>query len=173
MQPRITASGFSLVEVLLAITLVALLLLSVGVALQASFDSYRENEKIAAVTQAARSALGRMTREMRNAEALSADSTSVTILPPGGDDSPDQIRYELSDGTLYYRLTEDSTETEYVLLGGSSGVSVTSFDVAHQMGVDSEGTPCVKTVTVKMQLNVDGQSHTVSASVSPRRNQTY
>lgn len=173
MHPHRTAAGFSLVEVLLAITLVALLLLSVGVALQASFDSYQENDKIAAATQAARSALGRMTREIRNAEALNADSTSITILPPSGGDWPDQIEYELSDGTLYYRLTEDSTETEHVLLGGTSGVAVTSFDVAHQMGQDAQGTPCVKTVTVKLQLNVDGQSHTVSASVSPRRNQTF
>ncbi|MFW6065955.1 MAG: hypothetical protein ACOC9S_03970, partial [Planctomycetota bacterium] len=160
MQPRRTASAFSLVELLLAIALVALLLLSVGAALQASFNSYRENDKIAAVTQAARSALGRMTLEIRNAEALNTDSTSVTILPPTGGDWPDQIQYELSEGTLYYRQTTDGTQSEHVLLGGSEGVSITSFELDHQMGVDSEGTSCVKTVTIKLQLNVDGQSHT-------------
>lgn len=173
MRPHRTDAGFTLVEVLLAITLVALLLLSVGVALQASFDSYQTNDKISAATQAARSTLGRMTREIRNAEAVDANSTTITILPPSEGDWPDRIQYELSSGTLYYRRKVGETETQHVLLGGSDDVSVTSFQVDHQMGVDSQGTPCVKTISVKLCLNVDGQSHTVSASVSPRRNRTF
>lgn len=166
-------SAFTLVEVLLAITLVALLLLSVGVALQASFDSYQENDRLAAATQTARSALGRMSREIRNAEAIDTDTARITILPPSSGDWPQQIEYELSSGTLYYRRTVSGTENEYVLLGSDEQVSVDSFEVASEAGEDAEGTPCTKTVTIRIVLNVDGQTYPVSASVSPRRNQTF
>lgn len=173
MRPHKTAPGFSLVEVLLAVTLVALLLLSVAAALHASFGSYRENEKISAATQAGRSALGRMTRDIRNAEAVDLDSGSVTILPPAEGDWPDQIRYQLSDGTLYYVRAVGGTETEHVLLGGDGRVTVRAFELDHQTGPDSEGIDSVKTVTLRLVLSVDGQEHTVSASVSPRRNRTF
>ena len=173
MRRQEQARGFTLVEVLLAITLVAVLLLSVGVALQASFKSYQENDKLAAATQSARSALGRMSREIRNADAINATTNSVTILPPSGGGWPDQIQYELSGGTLYYRRTVSGTQSEYVLLGSDERVSVQSFEVASQSGEDFEGTPCTKTVTIRLVLDVDGQSYPVSASVSPRRNQIF
>jgi type II secretory pathway pseudopilin PulG len=173
MRAQNRARAFTLAEVLLAITLVALLLLSVGVALQASFDSYQENDRIAAATQTARSALGRMSREIRNADAISASTSAVTILPPSGGDWPDQIEYELSGGTLYYRRTVGGTQSEYVLLGSDERVSVSAFEVGSQTGEDAEGTPCTKTVTIRLVLNVDGQTYPVSTSVSPRRNQTF
>jgi prepilin-type N-terminal cleavage/methylation domain-containing protein len=173
MRSHDRSRGFTVLEVLLAVTLVALLLLSVGVALQASFDSYQENDRIAAATQTARSALGRMSREIRNADAINATTNAVTILPPGGGGWPDQIEYELSGGTLYYRRTVSGTESEYVLMGSDERVSVQSFEIGSQTGQDAEGMPCTKTVTIRLVLNVDGQSYPVATSVSPRRNQTF
>ncbi len=173
MRSRERERGFTLVEVLLAVTLVALLLLSVAAALHASFDSYRVNETLAAGTQAARSALGRMTRDIRNAEALDVESGVITVLPPDEGNWPDRIQYRLENGTLYYARTVGSTETENVLVGGDGRVLVKAFDIDHRIGADADGMECVKTVSIRLVLEVDGQARTVSASVSPRRSRTF
>ncbi|MFA5422883.1 MAG: prepilin-type N-terminal cleavage/methylation domain-containing protein, partial [Phycisphaerae bacterium] len=62
-----SASGFTLVELLISLLITGMLLAAVAVALNASAINYRENEKMYLTINSARQALERMTRELRNA----------------------------------------------------------------------------------------------------------
>ena len=49
--------GFTLIEIILAMSLVGMLLAAVGAAMDASMNSYNENEKFSSATQLGRSIL--------------------------------------------------------------------------------------------------------------------
>lgn len=166
-------SGFSILELLIALTLMAALLTSVGIAMKASFQSYSENEKIAAATQAGRSVLGRITNDIRTAEAVDSTSTQVSIIPPDNAEGVQLIQYEFDGGTLYYRRTVNGTTTSYVLLGGNDDVTVSSFNVDREVGVDWQGNNCTKSITLQVTFVVDDRTLSLTASADPRRNQIY
>lgn len=164
--------AFTLVEVLIATALLALLLTAIAVALHAAMQGYRENERVAAMTQAARSVLARMTREIRTADEVDTTSTSITILPPEDGSGVSLIRYTWSNGVLTYHQTTGAGTTSEVLLGGDATVSAPSFSIIHQMGI-ADGVTYTKTVTATITFAAGGRTFTVTASADVRRNQQY
>ena len=178
MIPR--RNGFTIVELLIAMSLVSFLLIALGFGMKASMQTYDENDRLAQTTQAARVVLTRMTTEIRTANAVTATSNAdgttatITITPPTGNaGNVTQIRYTYRDGTLKYAQTANGTTTESVLMGADEDVHVTAVKVAEEIGEDADGNPAVVNVVVTLQLtngNVDN-AHTIS--VSPRRVQRY
>ena len=162
-------SGFTIVEILISVALLAALLAAVAAAMQASFQNYSENQKTTVLTQTARVVLGRMMREVRTAEAIDSTDTSLTITPPASGSGLEEIQYELSGETLYYRQTINSMTNTYVLLGGSSDVQVTSFSILREIDEDEH----TLSVTVRLAFSVDGEELAVTATSAVRRNQTY
>ena len=71
-------NGFTLVELLLALALMGILLASVAAAFHASIQSYEVNTTIADATQAARSIMDRLARDVRQAHSVTATTSSVT-----------------------------------------------------------------------------------------------
>jgi len=175
MRPRSLTTAFTLVEALISIALLALLLTAIATAMHASFQSYEENEKLAAVTQTARSVLDRMTREIRTANDIDPASTPTKVgIQPAAGGTIQRIEYEFANGNLYYRLTNTAGQTtSQVLLGSTEDVRVTSFQASYTTGQDWQGVACTKTVIVHMVLAVKNQTLTVTASGSPRKNQLY
>jgi len=170
---RTRKHGFTIIEMLMALGILAMLLAAVAVAMHASMTSYRENEDLAAITQTARSTLYRMSREIRTAEAINISSTSLTIIPPNDGSGTTEYHYEFADGELTYRVTQSGTPTTYTLIASTDDVQVTGLTVTRQMGLDWEGLDCTKSVTVQLSLSVEGKPFNVTTSASPRRNQTY
>ncbi len=165
--------AFTLVEVLLSLAILAMLMAAVGGAVFASLDSYEENENIATATQATRSVLDRIARDIRTATAVSAGSTQITIITPAGSEAQ-QIDYEWDTGdrVLYYRRNVDGSTTSYPLLGDGE-VTIDSFTVTYETGLDWQGTSCTKSVSVSIAIAIDGKTFTMTASAAPRRNQIY
>lgn len=174
-QPnRARRHGLSIVEMLIALALVAALLTAVGAALHASIQSYSENDELAAVTQSARSIMNRMAKEIRSSEDVSSTSTSLTILPAADGSGVQEIKYELAGGKLNYHVKTAGTWATHVLLGDTDDrVRVTAFSVNRVMGTDATGQACTKTASVKLTFAIDNQSFTLTASGSPRRNQLF
>ncbi len=165
--------GFTLLELLISISLLAMLMASVAAAVHASLQSSTENTKLAALTQSARSVLNRITHDVRTAAAVDVTSTAVTIIPPAGS-GMDQIQYEFADGVLYYRRTVSGSQESFVLIGSADeNVTVGSFLVLSEIGLDWQGVSCTKSVTVTLGLTSGSNTLTVTASASPRRNQTF
>jgi len=169
MSGRKRQSGITIVEILISVAILAVLLAAVAAAMQASLQSYSENQKTSALSQTARVVVERMMREVRTAGAVDSTSTSLTITPPADGSGLEEIQYELSGETLYYRQTIDSLTNSYVLLGGDGDVQVTSFSILREIDEDEN----TLSVTVRLVLLVGGEELSVTATSAVRRNQTY
>ena len=173
MRTRRNRRAFTLIEMLLAIALLAALLAAVAAGVHASFHSYAENEDIAAATQSARAILIRLTTEVRTAAAVDSTDTQLTIIPPDDGSGLQQVQYEFTGGTLYYRRTANGNTTSHVLLGPGDEAVVTTFHVLREVGLDWQGVPCTKSVTVRLELHADNAPLAMTVSACPRRNQDF
>ncbi len=99
-------NGFTLVEVLLAMVILAVLMTAVAVAFDASMKNYKENEAIAKTMNTARAALMRITNDVRTAQA-------VALLGTGTDDDP----LDLSECSL---ITADGQNLTYRFDAGTN-----------------------------------------------------
>ncbi len=166
--------GFSLIEMMIALALMSALIVSLGAALNAALNANTENTKLSEASQTGRAILNRICQDIRTASAVTTTATSITILPPDNDDDLTQIEYELDAGKLYLRRTVDGTETSYVLLGDTNdNVTVATFTITSQAGVDYEDVACTATVNIDLKLDYDGNQFSLTASASPRQNQLF
>jgi type II secretory pathway pseudopilin PulG len=160
------------VEVLIATALMAVLLTAVGVAMYASTQSYRENERLTAMTQAARSILARMMREVRTADEVDTTTGTLSILPPVDGSGVTLIRYAWAGGSLTYNQTAGAGTTSEVLLGGDQMVSAQSFLLNRETGT-ADGLVYTKSVTATITFASGERTFAVTASADVRRNQEY
>jgi len=166
------AKGLSMVEILIAVALMAVLMASIAAAVQASLQSYKENEAVSAITQAARACLVRMMRDVRTADAVDSTSSSLSVIPADDGSGTTLVQYELSGGTLYYRRKVGASTTTEAMFGPGDQVTVTSFDVTRQTAV-KDSLVYTRSVTARMTFDFKGRQFTVTASADPRRNQDY
>ena len=168
-----TRRGFTIVEMLMALTILAILLSAVAVAMHASLKNYGENTKIAELTQASRVVLNRMMSEIRTTDGVDSASQRVTIIPPTNPEGLTEIEYELNGGVLYCRRTVSGVQTSESLIASDEEVQVTGFSIVRETGIDGEGLTYTKSVTTRMDLESGGNTLSVTASACPRRNLAY
>ena len=161
--------GFTLVEALLALMILAMLLASIAAAFQAALMGYDTNSDFASVTQTARVVLGRMTSEVRTATDINSTSTSLTISPAPNAYGTTKIVYECVEGVLYYRPTKGGVESSYVLVGSGDNATVNTFYVLRED--DLEGNPL--SVTIRLGLSVKNESLDMTTSACLRKRQLY
>ncbi len=166
-------SGFTIVELLLAVAIMAMLLASVAIAMQAALASYRENEKIAEVMQVSRAVLNRMTSDIRSAEAIDIGSQRVNIIPPANPESITEIEYELVGGALVHRQTINGSEVTQTFVSSDENLQIQEFSITRETALDGEGLTYTKSVTINMTLNSGGNTFRLTASACPRRNQAF
>ncbi len=115
--------GFTLVEVLISMVILAVLLTAVAAAFDASMKNYKDNEAISKTMNAARAALLRITNDIRTAHGVvvNAEHTECSIdkIDKTGDGEAVTYRYwyDAKDGKLYlddYVLCEHVTEMQFV-----------------------------------------------------------
>ncbi|MFW6133236.1 MAG: PulJ/GspJ family protein [Planctomycetota bacterium] len=174
MHPRRPTSGFTLVEVLIALAITAMLLTSVGVAVHAALTSHQESGELAAAAHATRVLCDRMARQVRTAAAIDPEAPSDVLRLVPSDDGVSQIEYafDAERAALVYRVTTGEGTDEHVLIGGADGIEVGGFSVFTRSESDG-GETCVRNVTVQLTFAVDNQAFTVTASAFSRRNDTY
>lgn len=165
--------GFTIVEMLLAVCILAVLMASVAVAFHGSLVNYRENEKIARTIHIARVVLDRLMAEVRTADGIDSDSQRVTIVPPVNPEQITQIEYELSGGVLHYRRIIMGSEESQPFISSDDDVQVESFTVSRQTAVDGEGATYTTSLTVQLVLRSGANRFPLTASACPRRNQQY
>ena len=161
--------GFTLVEMLMALTILAVLVASVGAAFEGSMGSYSENEKIASATQLGRMILSRMMREIRTCTDLDSTASYLDIAPESTTDPgrPTRIQYQLLNGTLVRTGTiQGSDNMQNLLGGGDDNTSVQTFSVLRE---DSGGAPV--SVTVRLVLGVGDRTFALTASAAIRSGQ--
>lgn len=173
MKRRQTKPGFTVAEMLLALVVSAMLLTAIATAMHASLLSYKENEQIAAATQTARAVLNRMTRDIRTARAVSHTGDLLRIIPPE-DGGIAEIQYERDGSEMIYRVTkEDGTQSSYPLVADTDDVTISSFSIAEETGLDWQGFTCVKSLSMRITFEIDGKTFSHAATARPRRNLVY
>lgn len=172
MKRRQTKPGFTVAEMLLALAVSAMLLTAIATAMHASLLSYKENEQIAAATQTARAVLNRMTRDIRTARAVSHTGDLLRIIPPE-DGGIAEIQYERDGSEMIYRVTKNGTQTTYPLVADTDDVTISSFSIAEETGLDSEGLSYIKSLSMRITFEIEGKSFSHVATARPRRNLVY
>ena len=175
MKRKHNAAGLTLIELMVATVLTAILVTSIAVAMHASLENYNVNQQVANGTHVARRVLNNISEKIRTAQAVdSVGGSSILRIVPPDSTGIDQSEYELIGTILYYRETVGSTTTAYILVGDSlDDVKVDTFNVTKESGLDSQGQPCTARVIIDLGLDIQGQPINMRASASPRKNQTY
>ena len=171
--PRRKRAGFTLVEVMLSLAIMAVIMAAVGAAMHGAFLAYAENNKIAQVTQTARSVLHRMMQEVRTAEAVTSTATSVSVVPPDNAEGLSLIVYELTNGTLFYKRTVNGEVLTEPVVGAGDGVTIQNFTVWRETATDGEGVEYTTRLTARLDISAGANRLDVSAAVCPRRNMTF
>lgn len=167
-RPR-RRGGFTVAELLLSITLLAMVLTCMGMAIHGGLFSFTLNDQLGSMSLSARSIVNRMTAEIRTSREVTLTDGVLKIYPADYANGPDEIHYYLSDGVFYYRVVEGETQSDHVLLGSGDSVSVSNFTV--DLTTETEGSTTY-TVLAKVVLGLQAgdQSRTFTASAAPRQN---
>ncbi|UCF43264.1 MAG: prepilin-type N-terminal cleavage/methylation domain-containing protein [Planctomycetota bacterium] len=159
-RPKKSSAGFTIAELLISLTIMALLLAAVAAAFNASVVNYRDNEDIFKTINKARQALTRITNQLRTADAVdpNAPSNQCSLITASSEDIT--YRYDNSDNKLYLDFNSNS----YVLCDNVTAMTFTK-DTATEDSVTY-----VKSVQVSMTVTSGELEKTVSAAAVVRRN---
>ena len=163
-KPKKIVTGFTIVELLLALAMAALLLTAVAAAFNASVTNYRENEDIFKAINNARQALFRITTQLRTAAAVdpNAPANECTLITAGGQDLT--YRYDSTENKLYLITNDDLTDSDYVLCDKITALTFTK-DIATEDSVTY-----VKSVLISITIQSGSVQQSVSAAAVVRRN---
>jgi prepilin-type N-terminal cleavage/methylation domain-containing protein len=153
-------TGFTIVELLIALAISSLLLAAVAFAFQSSFMNYTENEDIFKTINSARQALCRITTQIRTAQAVddTTPNNQCTFYTP-----------DLELITYDYRSAENklylvTNGNDYLLCDNVTAMTFTKDVVIEDM------TPKVKSVQISMTVQNGDIQKTISAASVVRRN---
>ena len=158
-------SGFTIVELLLALAIASILLATVATAFNASFINYRQNEDMFKVINSARQSLFRLTSQLRTADAVDPTSPAneCTLITAGGDDIT--YRYNNADNKLYLITNDDLTDPDYVLCDNVTAMTFTKNPT-------DDGTDC-KSVQISITVTRGNVQRKISAAAVIRRNLSW
>lgn len=154
-------SGFTIVELLIALVITAIVLTAVAVAFNASVINYRENENIFNTINNPRQALIQMTTQLRNAYAVdhTAPANECSFIKVFGGDSF-TFRYVSSDQKIYL---VDSTGSHTLC----DNVTAATFT---KTCTTEDSVTYVKSVQISITVEINGSARTVSAATAIRKN---
>ncbi len=154
--------GFSLAELLLSLAIMAILLVALAIAFNASVINYSENEDIFRTINNARQALFRITSQVRTADAVDPNSATnrCSLITANGDDIT--YRYNSGDKKLY--LIDNSSGNSYTLCD-----NVTAMTFTKNIAIEGSVT-YVKSVQISITVASGDIQRTVPAAAVVRRN---
>ncbi|MDD5135572.1 MAG: prepilin-type N-terminal cleavage/methylation domain-containing protein [Phycisphaerae bacterium] len=156
-------SAFTLVELLISLTITALVLVAAGMAFDASIMNYQANKAMSDAFIRANQVLMRMTADLRSAQAVepSEPNSQCTMITAAGDDIT--YRFEADEEKIY--LDNNVTSESYILCGN---ISSANFD--RIAAVNDANLPYVKNVDITLTVDVGSFTQKACTSVTVRRN---
>ena len=158
-------TGFTIVELLLALAIASILLAAVATAFNASIINYRENEDIFKAINSARGALLRITTQLRTADAVDTTSPAneCTLITAGGDD----VTYQYNNGDNKLYLIDNLSGSSYVLCDNVTAMSFAKDTVI------IESIEKVRSVQVSITVTRGNAQRKISAAAVIRRNLSW
>lgn len=153
-------TGFTIVELLVALAISSILLVAVAVAFQSSIMNYSENENIFKTINSARQALCRITTQLRTAEAVDpcTPDYQCTFNTPSGQ-------------TLTYDY-RSANQKLYLVTGGSEYLlceNVTAMSFIKETFLNELSQMDVRSVQISMTVQNGDIKNTISAASVIRR----
>ena len=155
-------TGFTIVELLIALAISAILLAAIAIAINASTINYSENEKMFKTINSARQALFRMTTQIRTANAVDPNATSTECSFFTATDENLTYQYRSADNKLY--LITKSDGQEYVLCDNVTNVTFTKNTVIEDAMIK------VKSVQIAITVQIGDTQRTIASAAVVRRN---
>jgi len=163
-----TKTAFTLVELLIALAITAILLTAIAVAFNASVINYTENEKIYKAINGARQAMFRITSQLRTADTVSPDTLDNECTFYTADGENLTYRYDASEKVLYLITNADTTDPDYKLCENVEAMTFTpkTFEV------EEGGVTLTKVRSVQMAITVSagGLTKKLAAAAVIRKN---
>jgi prepilin-type N-terminal cleavage/methylation domain-containing protein len=158
--------GFTLVEIIIAVVLAAMLMTALAVAFDASVKNYSANDSIFKSMNMSRQALQRMTTAIRTAGTIVLPGDEGTNQCTITDADGKRYTYEFrsADNSLYLIDNDVEPAKDYLLCGNVSNLNFTKTT-----GLVGEVT-LVKNVQISMSVTIGGQTKTLNAAAVVRRN---
>jgi prepilin-type N-terminal cleavage/methylation domain-containing protein len=153
-------AGFTIVELLIALAITAILLAAVAVALNASVTNYKANEHLFKTINNARQALFRMTTQLRTGWPVEPNTPNNECSFFTADGRDITYQYRNADNKLYLITNNDGNE--YVLCD-----NVTSASFIKTPTADGSN---VKSVQISMTVQSGPIRRTISAAAAIRKN---
>ena len=160
-----TCKAFTLVEILLAMTLLGILMTALAIAFDASTHSYQQNEDLLKATNTARQVLIRMTTELRTASAVDTNepATQCSLFTASG--SNITYQYDSSNSELLLITNDDLSDSDYLLCD-----NVTSLAFTKDTALDNLGAEYVKSVKMSITVSIGTTAKTLATAVVIRKN---
>lgn len=158
-------TGFTIVELLLALAIASILLAAVATAFNASIINYRENEDIFKAINSARGALFRITSQLRDANSVNPDSPDNECALETADGDFVTYQYNNVDNKLY--LIDGSPGSPYVLCDNVTAMTFTKDTVF------IESIEKVRSVQISITVTRGNIQRKISAAAVIRRNLSW
>ena len=157
-------TAFTIVELLLALAISAMLLTAIAAAFNGSIMNYQENEKIFRTINSARQAMYRITTQLRTADSVDpcTPDNQCSMFTADGDDIT--YSYNSTDGKLYLITNDDTTDSDYVLCDNVTAMTFTKESEVVEMQ------PQVKSVQIFMTVVSGDLQRSISSAAVIRRN---
>ena len=157
--------GLTFVELLIALTITALLLTAVAVAFNSSVINYKENKDMFTTINNARQALHRITTQLRTAQAVDPNAPANECALTTAEGDTISYRYNAAAQELY--LIDTSPTGQYLLCD-----NVAAMTFQKNTDTDDEGEVYVKSVQISMTVQSKNGSmqRTISSASVIRKN---
>ncbi|MHC4109807.1 MAG: PulJ/GspJ family protein [Planctomycetota bacterium] len=154
-------NGFSVVELLIALAITALLLVAVAIAFNASVMSYSQNEDMFKAVNSARQALVRITTQLRTGYLVDPNAPSNECSFFTADGSDITYRYNAAENKLYLVTNDDLSDSDYVLCDNITSMSFVKTPIDD--GSDT------KSVQISITVSSGDVQQTVTSAAVIRR----
>lgn len=158
--------GLSIVEVLISLSITAMLLTAVTAAFSASASIVENNDEFFRASQAARVSMTQILTEIRRSHAVSVTGSQIDMIASDGTDR--SYAYDNTAQRLKLVTNDVTTDPDYTLAS-----NVTSAAFAADTKTDQGGISHVVRVSVTLVIHVGGNEIRLSGSAAPRRVQSY
>lgn len=154
--------GVSLIELMIALAITAVLLTAVAAAFDAGFDSYKENQQLADAVQSGRILIHRITSQARNSTYLRVNDTGYLIqIEVVGDDWQYNYLY-LPDSDAVYLARMNLDTLTWETMGTVQNVTTWSIPT-------SQWKTNPDRLTLSLTVSQGGNTATLTGSATPRQ----